>query len=118
MLPRILALTLVLPLLVFYANAMALLGGAVMCWAVLGISLPAFLAQFEQSLIGWTFWLGLIKAPVFALLIALTGCFEGFRVARSAESVGRQTTASVVEAIFLVIIADAAFSILFSYLRL
>ena len=61
---------------------------------------------------------GMVKAPVFAFLIALVGCFEGLNVEGSAESVGRQTTMSVVEAIFLVIIFDAAFSIMFSYLRI
>jgi phospholipid/cholesterol/gamma-HCH transport system permease protein len=61
---------------------------------------------------------GMVKAPVFAFLIALVGCFEGLNVEGSAESVGRQTTLSVVEAIFLVIIFDAAFSIMFSYLRI
>ena len=64
----------------------------------------------------WTFWVGIIKAPVFAFLIAMVGCYEGFQVEGSAESVGKLTTQSVVEAIFLVIIFDAAFSILFSYL--
>jgi phospholipid/cholesterol/gamma-HCH transport system permease protein len=63
-----------------------------------------------------TFLVGIIKAPVFALLIALVGCFEGLRVTGSAESVGRLTTRSVVEAIFLVIVFDAFFSVLFSYI--
>jgi phospholipid/cholesterol/gamma-HCH transport system permease protein len=66
----------------------------------------------------WTFWVGIIKAPIFAALIALIGCYEGFNVERSADSVGRLTTQSVVESIFLVIVADAAFSILFSMLHI
>jgi phospholipid/cholesterol/gamma-HCH transport system permease protein len=65
-----------------------------------------------------TFWIGVAKAPFFAGIIALVGCYEGFQVARSAESVGRMTTLSVVEAIFFVIVADAAFSVLFSMLRI
>ena len=64
----------------------------------------------------WSFWIGIIKAPVFAFLIAMVGCYEGFQVEGSAESVGRLTTQSVVEAIFLVIITDGLFSIIFSYL--
>jgi phospholipid/cholesterol/gamma-HCH transport system permease protein len=62
------------------------------------------------------FWVGMVKAPVFAFLIALVGCYEGMRVRGSAESVGRLTTQSVVEALFLVIVVDAAFSVLFSIL--
>jgi phospholipid/cholesterol/gamma-HCH transport system permease protein len=87
-----------------------------MAWATLGIPFPVFLQQLEGAISGWTFWLGVLKAPFFAGIIALTGCYEGLRVARSAESVGRQTTRSVVESIFLIIVADALFSILFSYL--
>ena len=79
---------------------------------------PQFLRQLQSSVYAWTFWIGLIKAPFFAFIIALTGCYEGFQVARSAESVGRLTTLAVVEAIFLVIVADAGFSIVFSILRI
>jgi phospholipid/cholesterol/gamma-HCH transport system permease protein len=95
---------------------MALAGGALMAWATLDIPFPVFLSQLHGAVSGWTFWLGVLKAPFFAGIIALTGCYEGLRVARSAESVGRQTTRSVVESIFLIIVADALFSILFSYL--
>lgn len=116
--PRILGLALTLPLLVFYADAMGLLGGALMSWATLGISLPAFLDQLRGAITEWTFWIGIIKAPFFATIIALVGCYEGFNVAGSADSVGRLTTQSVVEAIFLVILADSAFSVLFSLLRI
>jgi phospholipid/cholesterol/gamma-HCH transport system permease protein len=116
--PRILGLAFTLPLLVFYADAMGLLGGALMSWATLGISIPAFLAQLRGAITEWTFWVGIIKAPFFATIIALVGCYEGFNVAGSADSVGRLTTQSVVEAIFLVILADSAFSILFSLLHI
>jgi phospholipid/cholesterol/gamma-HCH transport system permease protein len=117
-LPRLLGLIVALPLLTFYANIMGLIGGMVMCYFDLGITIPAFLRQLHDAIATnyWTFWLGIIKAPVFAFLIALVGCFEGFRVEGNAGSVGRLTTASVVEAIFLVIVADAAFSIMFSVL--
>jgi phospholipid/cholesterol/gamma-HCH transport system permease protein len=117
-LPRVLGLMLTLPLLVFYADAMGLLGGCLMTWAVLGISIPAFLDQLRGAITEWTLWIGVIKAPFFAAIIAMVGCYEGFNVSGSAESVGRLTTQSVVEAIFLVIVADAAFSILFSMLRI
>jgi phospholipid/cholesterol/gamma-HCH transport system permease protein len=116
--PRVLGLMLTLPLLAIYADFMGLLGGCLMSWASLGILIPTFLDQLRSAIGEWTFWVGVIKAPFFALIIALVGCYEGFNVARSADSVGRLTTQSVVEAIFLVIVADAAFSILFSLLRI
>jgi len=116
--PRLFGLMLTLPMLALCANLFALLGGCLMAWATLGITPPQFTRQLQSGLYPWTFWVGLIKAPFFALIIALVGCYEGFQVARSAESVGRQTTLSVVEAIFLVVVADAAFSIAFSKLRI
>ncbi|HEX3860171.1 MAG TPA: MlaE family lipid ABC transporter permease subunit [Stellaceae bacterium] len=115
-LPRMIALVITLPMLVFYADAMGLLGGALMTWATLGISIPRFLDQLRGAITEWTLWVGIIKAPFFAVIIAMVGCFEGFNVSGSADSVGRLTTQSVVESIFLVILADAAFSILFSVL--
>lgn len=115
-LPRIIALVIVLPLLAFYANVMALIGGAAMITLTLNVSPVQFLVQLNEAIVLNTLLVGLIQAPVFAFLIALVGCFEGLRVERSAESVGRQTTRSVVEAIFLVIVATALFSVLFSLL--
>ncbi len=112
--PRVVALVIVLPLLTFYADIMGLLGGAVMATAVLDISFFQFARQISNSAPLWSFWAGMIKAPVFAFIIATVGTYEGFNVTRSAESVGRQTTRAVVEAIFLVIVLDALFSILFS----
>jgi len=117
-LPRVVALVATLPLLTFYANIMGMLGGALMSWAVLDISFPAFLVQLRGAISLWSFWLGIIKAPFFAVSIALIGCNEGLSVARSAESVGRHTTQAVVQSIFLVIVFDAAFSVLFSLLRI
>jgi phospholipid/cholesterol/gamma-HCH transport system permease protein len=114
--PRVLGLVLVLPLLTFYADVMGLLGGAVMTTFVLDISLVQFARQLNEAVPIWSFWVGIIKAPVFALIIAMVGCYEGFKVSMSAESIGRRTTAAVVEAIFLVIVLDAVFSILFSVL--
>jgi phospholipid/cholesterol/gamma-HCH transport system permease protein len=117
-LPRIFGLMLTLPLLVFYADVMGMLGGALMTRAALGISLPTFLDQLRGAITEWTLWVGIIKAPFFAAIIAMVGCYEGFNVTGSAESVGRLTTQSVVESIFIVIVADSAFSILFSILKI
>ena len=86
--------------------------------ASLGILIPTFLEQLRSAIGEWTFWVGIIKAPFFAVVISLVGCYEGFNVARSADSVGRLTTQSVVESIFIVIVADAAFSIMFSMLHI
>ncbi len=117
-LPRLFGLMLTLPLLTFYANAIGLLGGALMCWLVLGIPLPVFTQELHQAVSLWSVWLGIIKAPFFAASIALIGCYEGLTVERSAESVGRHATRSVVQSIFAVIVIDAAFSILFSWLHI
>ena len=115
-LPRILGLIIALPLLTFYADVMGMLGGAVMCYFDLGITVPVFMRQLDQAINVNTVMVGLIKAPVFALVISLVGCYEGFQVERNAASVGLLTTRSVVEGIFLVIVIDAAFSIMFSVL--
>ena len=117
-LPRLFALVLVMPLIAFYANVMGLLGGAILCWLVLGLPLPVFTQQLHDALTLWSFWLGIIKAPFFAAAIALVGCNEGLSVEGTAESLGRHTTRSVVHSIFLVIVIDAAFSVLFSSLHI
>jgi phospholipid/cholesterol/gamma-HCH transport system permease protein len=114
-LPRVLGLIITLPLLTLFADMMGLAGGAVMCDLGLGISVPDYLNQLKTAVGGTALWIGLVKAPVFAFLIAMVGCFEGLRVERNATSVGRLTTQSVVESIFLVIVADALFSILFAH---
>jgi phospholipid/cholesterol/gamma-HCH transport system permease protein len=116
--PRLFGLMLTLPMLTLCANLLGILGGALMSWVALEIAPSQFTRQLQSALYAWTFWIGLVKAPFFAFIIALIGCYEGFQVARSAESVGRQTTLSVVEAIFFVIVADAAFSIVFAVLRI
>ncbi len=112
-LPRVLGLVLAMPFLAFYADLMGLLGGAVMIDLVLGISLFEFIVQLRQAVGVNDLFVGLVKAPLFAFLIAMVGCFEGFRVSRSAESVGHATTRAVVEGIFLVIVLDAVLSIFF-----
>lgn len=113
-LPRVLALVITLPLLAFFADMMGLFGGMLMCWGALDISPSLFLERLQGAVSPWSFWVGIIKAPFFAFLIAMVGCLEGLRVTRSAESVGQQTTRSVVTGIFLVIVVDAMFSIFFA----
>ena len=115
-LPRIIGLVIALPLLTLYADIMGLIGGAIMCYFDLGMTFPVFLRQLQGAVTVNTLVVGLIKAPVFAFVIALVGCYEGFQVERNAASVGLLTTRSVVEAVFLVIVLDAAFSIMFSVL--
>jgi len=116
--PRLLGLLLTLPMLTVYANLMGLLGGCLMAWAVLGITIPEFISELQYAVAPRTFWIGVFKAPFFAGIIAMIGCYEGFQVSRSAESVGRLTTLSVVESIFLVIVTDAIFSVVLSALRI
>ncbi|MGH6893356.1 MAG: ABC transporter permease [Dongiaceae bacterium] len=116
--PRIAALIISLPLLTFFSDLMGLLGGGVMCVLLVDISFAQYFGLLNNAVSATHFWVGMVKAPVFAILIALVGCFEGLRVSGSADSVGRMTTRSVVEGIFLVIIFDALFSILFSILSI
>jgi phospholipid/cholesterol/gamma-HCH transport system permease protein len=116
-LPRLFGLVLTLPMLTLCANFMGVFGGGLMAWSQLGIGIPQFLTQLS-TIAPWSFWIGMIKSPFFAVVIALIGCYEGFQVSGSAESVGRLTTLSVVEAIFLVIVIDAGFSIFFSALQI
>jgi len=115
-LPRVLGLVIALPFLTLYADVMAMIGGAVMCYFDLNITIPAFMRQLHEAISVNTFLVGLIKAPVFAIVIGLVGCFEGLQVERNAASVGKLTTRSVVESVFLVIVLDAGFSIMFSIL--
>lgn len=113
-LPRVLALVVALPALTVFSDVAGLAGGAVVCLFLLDLSSGQFLAQLDSGVTIWSFLTGLIKAPVFALVIALVGCHNGLGVSGSAESVGRQTTRAVVESIFLVIILDAIFAVAFA----
>jgi phospholipid/cholesterol/gamma-HCH transport system permease protein len=115
-LPRLIALMITLPLLTFFADIMSLFGGAVGGLLIIDLTFPQFVQQLATAVTPTMFCVGMVKAPVFAFVIAMVGCFEGLRVTGSAESVGRLTTKSVVESIFLVIVLDALFSILFSIL--
>lgn len=113
-LPRILALVIVLPLLGFVASLAGLLGGALMAWIELGVSPALFRSRLAEAVSASHALVGLVKAPVFALIVGVTGCHQGLSVGGDAESLGRMTSASVVAAIFLVIVADAAFSVVFA----
>lgn len=112
-LPRVLGLLLMLPVLTVIADLAGLLGGAVMSWFVLGISPGEFRTRLLDIDVNH-FLVGMAKAPFFALIIAVIGCFQGLQVKGNAESVGQLTSRAVVQAIFMVIVADAAFSILFA----
>lgn len=113
-LPRVLALIIVLPLLTFVADIMGLIGGGVVAWTQLGMAPMVYIERLRDSAVFWTFGVGLLKAPFMALAIGLIGCRSGLDVTGSAESVGAQTTSSVVRSIFLVIILDAVFAIFFT----
>ncbi|WP_424931597.1 ABC transporter permease [Amaricoccus macauensis] len=113
-LPRVLALVIMLPILAFFADIAGLLGGALMSWINLGISPGLFLARLLEETDVWNFVVGMVKAPFFAATIGLVGCFEGLKVEGNAESLGARTSRSVVEAIFLVIVLDALFSVFFA----
>ncbi len=118
LLPRLFGLLITLPLLTMWADIFGVLGGMLMANNMLGITAHDFLHRFQHEIPMRALLIGLGKAPVFALLIASIGCFQGMMVEGSADSVGKQTTRSVVLAIFFIIIADAVFSIIFSRLKL
>jgi len=113
-LPRILALMLMLIPLAFYADMVMISGGGFMANLTFGITFQQFVGQFKSAVGLQHLWVGMVKAPFFALVIAMVGCFHGLKVAGSAESVGQQTTQSVVQSIFLVITVDAIFAVIFS----
>lgn len=117
-LPKLIALVIALPLLTVFADLMGVAGGMVMAYAQLGIGYTEFLDRFVKAVSVTSYAVGLGKAPVFAVIIVIVGCFQGFRTRGGADSVGRQTTRSVVQSIFLVIVSDALFSIAFSVLDL
>jgi phospholipid/cholesterol/gamma-HCH transport system permease protein len=112
--PRILALIIVLPLLTFLADMAAIFGGLLVSWAYAGLGPEAYLTRLQSAIAMNTFLVGLIKAPFMALVISLIGAMEGLKVQGSAESLGRQVTASVVKAIFMVIVVDGLFAMFFA----
>jgi len=117
-LPKVIALVIALPLLTLFADVLGVFGGMIMAKTQLGISFNEFLDRFVKAVSITSYLVGIGKAPVFAVIISMVGCFQGFRTKGGAESVGRQTTRSVVQSIFLVIVADALFSVAFNVLDL
>ncbi|MDP3267969.1 MAG: ABC transporter permease [Legionella sp.] len=117
-LPKVIGLLIVFPLLIFWADIFSIIGAMIMSKTMLNVGFEDFLQRLRETVGLSQMMLGLYKAPVFALLIALVGCFQGFRVESSADSIGSQTTKSVVQALFLIIIADAVFSIIYSWMKL
>ena len=116
--PRLIGLVITLPLLTFFSDIMGLLGGAMISSSLLHVSPLQYVDRVHHAVDGSDLFVGLFKAPIFGFLIAIIGCMHGLRVRGSAESVGRETTRAVVKAIFVVIVLDALFSILFEKLGL
>lgn len=114
-LPKLLGMIIVLPLLAVWADLFGILGGMLMSKHMLHIHHVYFIDRFREAIGLSNYVVGLVKTPVFAMIITTVGCFQGFLVERKADSVGKQTTKSVVQAIFLIIVVDAAFSVLFSW---
>ncbi len=117
-LPRILALILIMPCLAFISDLGGLLGGGVMVVGSMNVSPELYIHRIAEAITVGGFWVGIMKAPLFGAIIGLVSCFEGMRVQGTAESVGICTTRSVVEGIFLVTLADALLSIFFSEIGL
>jgi phospholipid/cholesterol/gamma-HCH transport system permease protein len=112
-LPRIIGLVIALPALTLVADAMGLAGGALLSWYLVDIPFSQFLERAQGAIGDMTFWVGMIKAPVFAVLIAMVGTLRGMQVRTSSRELGRLTTTAVVQSIFLVILADSVFAVLF-----
>jgi phospholipid/cholesterol/gamma-HCH transport system permease protein len=111
--PRLLGLAIALPLLTIIADLVGLAGGGLLCRYLLDMPLTQFVGRVNYAISPTTFWVGLLKAPVFAVLIGLAGCYRGMQVRGSARELGRLVTVAVVQAIFFVILADALFAVLF-----
>lgn len=114
-LPRMLVLVIALPLLTVYADIVGVFGGMLIAANQLGVSFTEFIARFEHAIALKHYVIGISKAPVFAVIIALVGCYQGFQIRGTVDSVGRHTTISVVQSIFLVIVFDAFFSVFLSW---
>ena len=114
--PRVLAMIVMMFLLAFFGSVMAIIGGGLFCWISLGIPPTSFVQRLQEVTPLSDLAIGLFKAPVFGLIIAVTGCFQGMQVTGNAESVGQRTTQSVVQSIFLVIVLDAFFAVFFTAL--
>lgn len=117
-LPKVIALLVALPLLTVFSDITGVLGGMIMARSQLGINFHEFILRFGNQVHLTTFLVGVGKAFVFAFVIAMIGCYQGFQTKENADSVGRQTTRSVVQSIFIVIVLDAMFSVVLSILDL
>ena len=112
--PRVLAVTFMMILLGFYASVMAIIGGATVSGLSLGIPFMSFLARIKDVVPLYDLYVGLVKAPVFGLIVGMTGCYQGMQVEGNSEEVGLRTTKAVVQAIFAVIVIDAFFAVFFT----
>ena len=112
--PRILASVLMMPLLGFYSAVVAIIGGAVLADLSLDIPFFTFLTRIQEVVPLHDVWVGLVKAPVFGLIVGLAGCYQGMQVKSNSEEVGLRTTMAVVQAIFMVIVLDAFFAVFFT----
>jgi len=113
--PRVCALMIAVPLLTVYADVLGVMGGAVIASSQLNVSFTEFVSRFEEAVAIRHFFIGIGKAPFFAIIIALVGCYQGFQIRGSVDDVGRRTTMSVVQSIFMVIVFDAFCSIVLSW---
>lgn len=113
-LPRVVAAVLMMVLLAFYSMMVAMAGGAFLLWIILDLPLATFVVRIQEVVPIHDFYVGMIKAPVFGLIIALSGCYQGMQVRGNAEEVGTRTTAAVVQGIFMVIVLDAFFAVFFT----
>jgi phospholipid/cholesterol/gamma-HCH transport system permease protein len=114
--PRLIASVIMMPLLGFYASVVTIIGGGFLCALALDIPPVTFVQRLREVVPITDIYVGLIKAPVFGLIIAIAGCFQGLQVRGNAEEVGLRTTAAVVQAIFLVIVLDAVFAVFFTWI--
>jgi phospholipid/cholesterol/gamma-HCH transport system permease protein len=115
--PRVIALLISLPILTFIGVLAGLLGGALVCLLTLDISLTRYISIIQENVDIRHFLVGMVKAPIFAFVIAIIGCLEGFKVTGSAQSVGEHTTSSVVQSIFMVILLDALAALFFMEMK-
>lgn len=112
-LPRVIACLVMAPLLTFGAMMMGLLGGMLVLWSTLDVTPGFFIARMHETIPAQHFWVGMSKAPVFAIVIAIIGCRKGLDVGHDVESLGHNVTASVVQSIFSVIVIDAVFAMMY-----
>lgn len=111
--PRVIALIILMPLLAFIADIAGCIGAGIYVLPKMGVSAELYVNRIGEAVTEWSFWIGIIKAPIFGFAIGVVSCFEGFQVYGGAESVGKRTTRAVVESIFLVKLADGLLSIFF-----